>query len=39
MVAISSLALDFSFFKIDTQITFLEVPQDLPRAFFDGTKI
>jgi len=25
------------FFKIDTQMTFLVVPQAFPKAFFDGT--
>lgn len=35
---ISSFALDLIFFKIETQITFLDVPQDFPSAFFEGTK-
>ena len=34
---ISSLADDFSFLRMDTQITFLDVPHDFPRAFLDGT--
>ena len=30
-------ALDLTFFRIDTQMTFLEVPHDFPRAFLEGT--
>lgn len=35
---ISSLILDILFLRIDTVITFLVVPQAVPKAFFDGTK-
>ena len=38
ILLISSLRSDFLFFRIETQITFLEVPQALPNAFFDSTK-
>lgn len=37
IVLISSLALDLVFLSMETQITFREVPQDFPKAFFDGT--
>ncbi len=34
---ISSFTFDNLFFKIETQMTFLVVPQAAPKAFFDGT--
>lgn len=34
---ISSLRLDFVFFKMETHMTFLDVPQAFPKAFLDGT--
>ena len=35
---ISSLSFDDVFFKIEIQITFLDVPQAFPKAFFEGIK-
>lgn len=32
------MTLDILFFKIETVITFLVVPQAAPKAFFEGTK-